>query len=275
MNAEPSRSNLESAAAAGGPADTAESGLPGARTPARATPARRLWLATLGAGLVSGLIAWVGGEAIYPAFHVQDEIVYPANYKTLGGYQKQGVDSNIRGAAQRVVERKKAAASFGLLGLVLAAGLGLSGGWASGSPRRAALAAAGGGLVGVLAGAGLSWAVVTVFFRYVDPESGFTVLSLTHAAIFIGIGAAAGLGLGLGLGDGPSTVRALFGGLAGGSIGTIALETVNALAFPMMPALEPIATERIARLVMYLCVAIATGLIAGLIAPGRARIPTK
>ena len=76
------------------------------------------------------------GEAIYPAFHVKDEVVYPANYKTLSGYQKQGVDSNIQGAARRVVERKKAAASFGLLGLVLAAGLGLIGGWAAGSRWR-------------------------------------------------------------------------------------------------------------------------------------------
>jgi hypothetical protein len=234
-----------------------------------------LWLLTLGAGLVCGLISWAGGEAIYPTFHIKDEVIYPENYKTLSGYQKQGVDSKIQGVAQRVVERKKSAASFGLLGLVLAAGLGLIGGWAAGSPRGAGLGAVGGGLAGALAGAGLSWAAVPLFFRYLEPESGFLILFLTHAAIFIGIGGATGLGLGLGLGDGPSTVTALLGGLLGGFIGTAVLETVNSLEFPLMRTFEPIASERIPRLVMYLCVAAAIAGLAGLAAGRRARVPVK
>jgi hypothetical protein len=269
MNAEPSRSTSEPAAATGAPADAADPSLLVTTIPARAP----LWVLALGAGLVSGLICWAGGEAIYPAFHFKDEVIYPANYKTLSGYRKEGVDAMIQSQAQRIVERKKAAASFGLLGLVLAAGLGLIGGGAAGSPRRAGLGAVGGGLAGALAGAGLSWAAVPLFFRYLEPESGFTILFLTHAAIFIGIGGASGLGLGLGLGDGRSLVTGLLGGLLGGFLGTVTLETVDSLAFPLMRTFEPIASERIPRAVMYLCLAAVTALVAGLAAGKRADFP--
>jgi hypothetical protein len=183
------------------------------------------------------------------------------------------VDGKIQGEARRVVERKKTAASFGLLGLVLAAALGLIGGWVAGSPRKAGLGAVGGGLAGAVAGAGLSWAAVPLFFRYLDPEWGFTTLFLMHSAIFIGIGAVSGLGLGLGLGDGRSLVTALLGGVLGSFLGTVSLEATNSLAFPLMRTFEPIATEWIPRLVMYLCVAGATALVAGLVAGRGARVP--
>jgi hypothetical protein len=229
-----------------------------------------LWLLTLAAGLVSGLISWAGAEAAAGLFRPENELVYPANYKQLSGYQRQAAKSMIEGEALRAAERKKAAASFGLLGLVMGSGLALIGGWVAGSLRTAARAGIGGGLTGAAAGAGLSWAAIPLFFRFQDPEMGLTVLFMTHAAIFIGVGGAAGLALGLSLGDRPSLVRALFGGLAGGFLGTIALETVNSLAFPLMRTLEPIAPERIARLSMYVCVAACTGLFAGLAAGRRA-----
>jgi hypothetical protein len=227
-----------------------------------------LWLLTLGAGLVSGLVSWAGSEPMVTMFPIQDEVIYPANYQKIGGYQKQAVNAEILGAAQRVVARKQAAASFGLLGLVLAAGLGLIGGLAAGSPRTAVLVALGGGLMGAAAGGGLSWAVVPIFSRYQTPDSGLRVLFLTHAAIFTGVGALSGLALGLGLGDRLAMGRALFGGLLGSFLGTIALEVVNSLAFPLMPTLEPIAPEPTPRLVTYLCVAVFTALLTGWAAGG-------
>ena len=118
-----------------------------------------------------------------------------------GWLSEEAVDAEVQGAALRAVNRKKAAASFGLLGMVLAVGLGLIGGLAAGSPRRAILGALGGGLAGAVAGAGLSWVVVPIFFRFQTPDAGLLVLFLSHAAIFTGIGAMAGLALGLGLGD--------------------------------------------------------------------------
>ena len=233
MNADESQPIPESAhaaSAAAGPADSlhSETTLGGV---ARWLP---LWLLTLGVGLVSGLISWAGGEPMSTMFRIQDEAVYPANFQNMGSYEKQAVNAEIQGAAERVVERKKAVASFGLLGMALAVGLGLIGGLAAGSPRRAILGALGGGLAGAVAGAGLSWVVVPIFFRFQTPASGLLVLFLTHAAIFTGIGAMAGLALGLGLGDRSAMGRALFGGMLGGFLGTIALEIVNSLAFPLM-----------------------------------------
>ena len=166
---------------------------PVATNPARATPWLPLWLLTLGAGLVSGLISWAGGEAIYPAFRPENETIYPANYKSLSGYQKEAVDSRIGGVAERIVQQKKAAASFGLLGLVLAVGLALIGGWAAGSSRAALVGIVAGGPVGAAAGAVPSWAVVPLFFRFQTADSGLLVLFLTHAVIFAGVGAASGL----------------------------------------------------------------------------------
>src|SRR5947207_508632 len=87
--------------------------------PAPVGASRRLplWLLTVGAGLVAGLISWAGGEATLDRFKLADEIVYPPNYKQISGYQKMAVQAEISVAAQAVVERKKAAVSFGFLGL--------------------------------------------------------------------------------------------------------------------------------------------------------------
>jgi hypothetical protein len=223
-----------------------------------------LWLMTLGAGLAAGLIGWAHGEMAFSRFRPESEVIYPPGFEKISGYQRQAVVSEIMGQATQVAERKKAAASFGLLGLLLGAGLGLLGGWADGSARRAGLGAVVGGLAGALSGAGLSWAAVPLIFRYQDPESGLMILAMTHAAIFIAIGGTAGLGLGLGLGDGSSIARALMGGLLGGFMGTVALEAVVSLAFPLMRTFEPIASEQTPRLLLYLCVAVPIALLAGL-----------
>ncbi len=188
------------------PSQPVESGVPSLSVTEGARPGFRLpfWLLTLGVGLGAGLISWAGGEAMFNIFRIEDEVIYPANYKQISGYQKQAVTSQIRGEARIVVERKKAAVTFGLLGLVLGVSLGLTGGLASGSARTAVLGAVVGGLAGTAAGGGLSLAFVPLFFRYQNPESGLIVLFLTHAGIFVGIGAASGLALGLGLGDRPA-----------------------------------------------------------------------
>ena len=151
----------------------------------------------------------------------------------MGGYQKQAAMSEVEGEASRAAERKKAAASFGLLGLVLGVGLGLIGGWvgrlAAGRPRGAV----GGGLAGAAAGAGLSWAAVPLFFRYQDPESGLDgpghdACGDLHRDRWRHRGWASAWAWA----TRSSIGRALFGGLLGGFLGTIALETVNLPGVP-------------------------------------------
>jgi hypothetical protein len=263
MNAEPSPATPDAAA------DTEFTSHPGDKPVPAAGPARvahriPLWLLTLGVGLASGLIGWVGGEAAFTRIKREDYIVKPADFDKIGGYQKQALVAMVNGEARLASERRKAAVSFGLLGLVLGAGLGLVGGWAAGSSRSMTIGVVLGGLIGAAAGAAFSWVVVPLYFRYEDPELGMTILSVAHAVIFTGVGAAAGLALGLGLGDRPATVRALLGGLLGGFLGTMALAAVYSVAFPLMRTFEPIAPEPIPRLVMYLCVATGIGLMAGL-----------
>ena len=223
-----------------------------------------LWLLTLGAGLVSGLISWVCGELMFNLFRMEDSIVYPENYKQISGYQKQNVTAKIQGDATRIVERKKSTASFGLLGLSLGVSLALAGGLASRCLRTALSGAILGGLSGAVAGAGLAYAAVPLFYRYFDHEQGLLILFFTHAAIFTGLGAAAGLGLGLGLENRSTISAAVFGGMIGALIGTVAFETTLSLAFPLMRTFEPISTERLPRMLLYLCVALCTGLLSGM-----------
>ena len=233
-----------------------------------------LWLLTLAAGLVAGVISWAGGEATYDWFRLSDAIVYPPDYDQISGYHKMAVQAELEGKARIVVERRKGVAAFGLLGLVLGISLGLTGGLARGGSRPALTGAIGGGVAGAAAGGGLSFALVPLFFRYEDPEGGgLLVLFLTHAGIFAGIGAASGLALGLGLNDRPALSRALFGGLLGALIGTVAYETALATAFPLLRTYEPLSTEWVPRLLAHLLVAACAALLAGLAAGRPARKP--
>ncbi len=185
----------------------------------------------------------------------------------MGGYQKDAVRSMAVGKAEQVLERKKTAADYGLLGLVLSLSLGVIGGLAVGSPRTVFMGAVMGGAIGAAAGAGLSWILVPVFFQYQDPESdGLLALFMTHAGIFCGVGAAAGLALGFGLNDRRALGRALFGGLLGALVATFLFETASSLAFPLLPAHQPVPGEPLPRLLVQLCVAIFASLAAGVAA---------
>jgi hypothetical protein len=233
-----------------------------------------LWLLTVAAGLVAGVISWAGGEATFNWFPLDKAMVYPPDYNKISGYHKMAVQAEVEGKARVVVERRKAVAAFGLLGLVLGLSLGLTGGLARGGSRPALAGAVIGGVAGAAAGGGLSFALVPLFFRSEDPEGGgLVVLFLTHAGIFTGIGAAAGLALGVGLDDRPALGRALLGGLFGALVGTVAYEAALAAAFPLLRTYEPLSTERVPRLLAHLLVAACTALLAGLAAGRPARRP--
>ena len=222
-----------------------------------------LWLLTAAAGLIAGLLAGLGGEAIGHAIPLSVE--YPPDYAKMGGYQKDAARAMAVGEAEKVVERKKTAGAYGLLGLVLGLSLGLIGGLAVGSPRSGFMGAAIGAAIGAAAGAGISWVVVPLFFQYQDAELGGLVgLFITHAGIFAGVGAAAGLALGIGLDDRPALGRALLGGILGALVATFVLETASSLLFPLMRTYQPVPAEQLPRLLAHLCVAICTSLAAGL-----------
>src|SRR5579871_53379 len=74
-----------------------------------------LWLLTLAAGLVAGVISWAGGEATFDWFKLGDAMVYPPNYNQISGYQRMAVQAEVEGKARLVVERRKTVAALGLL----------------------------------------------------------------------------------------------------------------------------------------------------------------
>jgi hypothetical protein len=182
----------------------------------------------------------------------------------MGGYQKDAVRTQAITKASAIRETRKAALIYGTLGVLLGISLGLVGGLAAGSARSALKAAALGAIAGAVLPAALSYALVPLFYRYLDPESGaLLVLFLTHAGIFSAIGIAAGLALGSGLGRRQAIVQAVLGGLLGALVGTLAFETINSLAFPLVRTFEPMSDERVPRLLVHLCVAFFAAFCAG------------
>jgi len=230
-----------------------------------------LALITLGAGIIAGVLSGLGGEATSRAIPMRIE--YPPNFASVSGYQRDAVLAMLAGDAMRVAVRERAAAAYGLLGVLLGVGLGLTGGWTSGSVRSGLIGALVGGVAGGVAGAALSAVFVPIFFRFQDPETdaatlGLLLLFFTHAAIFAGIGAASGLALGWGLGDRGTIGQALIGGLLGAVIGTFAFEVINSLLYPMVRTYEPVPMEPTPRVLLHLCVAVGTAVLAGWAAGG-------
>jgi len=231
---------------------------------------RPLWLPTAIAGLLAGVLAGVIGEAANDVIPLN--VTLPSGYESMGTYQKAAARTEAIGKASEITEKRKAALVYGTLGILMGISLGLVGGLAAGSARSAVKAAAIGAAAGAVFPALLSYALVPMFYRYLDPESGgLLVLFLTHAGIFAAVGVAAGLALGLGLGRRQAIVQAVFGGLLGALVGTIAFETINSLAFPLVRTFEPMPGERVPRLLVHLCVAFCAALCAGLAVRVRTR----
>jgi hypothetical protein len=221
-----------------------------------------LWVWALAAGLVAGLGAGLGGEAVYDLF--QPVIVYPANWNQLGPFDRPDVLSNLLRKEAPGVGIKNASAAYGMLGLLLGGALGLVAGLARRSAGSALIASLVGVLAGAATGVGMSVALIPVFFRLVDPESGMLLGLLIHAGIWAPIGAAAGLAFGVGLGGRKWIALAMVGGLAGAALGTMAFEVINALAFPDARLDNPIPSDRKSRILGAFCVTILTAMGAAL-----------
>ncbi len=220
------------------------------------------WVLTLLVGLAVGSLSGVGSEYTYNAFALDPH--YPANYGSTTGYDRAAMRADVERIAKQVLEMKKAAAAYGLLGLLLGVALGALGGFASGSIRWGLAGALVGAISGTAAGAGFAAALVPVYFRLMDPGSGLILLFMIYAAIFAGDGVAGGLALGWGLGDRMMIVRCLIGGVFGSFVGTFAFEAINSLAFPLSGSFDPVPAEWLPRLIVHICVATGIAACAGL-----------
>jgi hypothetical protein len=220
-----------------------------------------LWLWVLAASLIAGLVAWLGGEATYRTFRAVH--VRPPNWNDMGPYEQRAYLGDEELAQIPPAESKNAALAYGLLGAALAGALGLAAGLSRGSVTAGATAAVLGVVVGAAAGAAMAPVMIPIFYRHHTHEPGPTLMLLpllVRAGIWVPIGVAAGLALGLALGDHKRIPSALIGGLLGATIGTIAFEATNAVAFPLERVVAPVPLEKLQRLLTHFCVAIFTGL---------------
>jgi hypothetical protein len=191
------------------------------------TGSLRLWFWTLGAGVVAGLAAWLGGEACVTAFR-----------PPLHAVRSKTVVLNVADRREAAVaDAKNAGLAFALLGGVFGAAMGAAGGLARRCARSAAGAAILGLVLGVSAAALLSLAVLPRYnaykARYPDAASSDLFLPLlVHAAVWSAIGAAGGVALASGLGVRRLLPALAAGGLLGAALGAVGYEITGALLFP-------------------------------------------
>jgi hypothetical protein len=223
--------------------------------------APRLWPYALAAGLIAGTLSWLAGEAVHGQFKLQR--VVPANWKDLNPYQKADHYSREERLKEPLVVAKNTALTYGILGALLGGALGLAGGLARGSTRDGLWAGAIGLIATGAVAAGACALAAPEFRRYVDlnPDAGVMPPMLTHAVIFALAGATAGLAFGWGLRGRLTMLRSFVGGLIGALIGTVIFEVIIAMAYPLMRRLEPVPSEWFPRLLVHLCVALATAAI--------------
>ena len=211
------------------------------------------WTVTLVAGVVAGLVAWLGGEAclnrIKPPRHAVNS---------------KGLVLNITDRREvAIADAKNAGLAFAFLGASLGMGLGIAGGVARRSVRAAAAAALLGLIVGAAGGAGMSLALLPPYNDYKalhpDEAARDVILPLlVHAGIWSAVGAFGGLAYGLGLGVRRWLPRIVLGGLAGAALGTITYELIGAVAFPAAQTTQFVSATWTTRLFARLAVTVLT-----------------
>ena len=206
---------------------------------------RRLWGWALAAGVVAGILTWVGGEVAWGGGNSARSpriIAFPsaADHARV-----------VRGLV------RSNSVSFIQEGAILGCILGLAGGLTRRSARAGLLAA----LVGVGFGAAVAAAaahlLLSHYFESLDPGSDSLMTPmLTHGGIWGAVGAAAGLAFGLGAGGRRRWARCVLGGLLGGVAATIVYDIVGAMAFPLDKTSQPISATVVTRLLAQLSVAV-------------------
>src|SRR5690348_9064901 len=87
---------------------------PAAPPPPRREPGAHTWLWATVAALLAGALAWACQEQVYG--HFQPQYKLPANFATLGPYEKPTVLAQLIAKATPASESKNTALAYGLLG---------------------------------------------------------------------------------------------------------------------------------------------------------------
>jgi hypothetical protein len=214
---------------------------------------------SMAAAVVAGLLAWQAGERTYPYF-VPVLTRIPGAEK-MNPYERQGLMNAQLKEKLAIAESQNAALMYGLLAALVAAALGLAGGFARWSLLAGLAAAVLGGAIAAAASAGMSLMLAQrVFYPYMEPDSSLILPFLVHLGMWAPAGLAGGAALGFGVGGWRVVPKAMLGGLIGAIAGTLAFEIFNAAYFALVRVESPIPALRTTRLAADLCVALGTAL---------------
>jgi hypothetical protein len=223
----------------------------GGTTPSKSVSRVTLLGASLGAAILSGLVAWGVSEVTHQAF--RPEVVVQESM--LGPLAVPVPES------ERRTETANATVVYGGLGALLGLTMGAAGGLVRGSKARAVRSAAAGLVVGAVATGALALAIVPRHLDYLDSldpaDTNLVMPMLFHGAVWLGIGLAGGLALGMSQGGRGPAINGVIGGLVGGAIGAGVYEVVAAMAIPGANSAVPLSADRMVRLTALLAVATA------------------
>lgn len=233
-----SRSNVEPAARAGD-VPIVES-----------RPARR-WAWTLSAGVVAGLIAWLGGELCLDLFKAPRHPAESRGHTLMVVLPRE----------QELADVRNAGLAFAWLGAALGASLGAAGGIIGRSGRAAATAAGIGLAAGAIACAGLSATILPRYdaYKHRDPDAASRDLMapiVVLGGIWSAAGAAGGLAYGLGLGARRGISSLVLAGLGGALLGAAIYLLIGAFVLPMDETTRFVAARWPSRLLARLVVTI-------------------
>ena len=209
----------------------------------------RLLVFAFVAALLAGVASLIAGEAI------------------MSSYQSDLNPSIQNNPSPESVRRWKDARLYSatLTFATMGGSLGLLMGLAGGFVRRSASASAGSGILGLMfgtiVGAATGFALVSLFYKRYDPQSGDLLLPLlVHGTIWSAVGAVGGLVFGLGIGGQGRWKRTLVGGFVGAAAATVVYEIGGALSFPSSKTDLPLSASFAARAMAQLLVAILSSL---------------
>jgi hypothetical protein len=210
-----------------------------------AKPDRRLWNWALAAGILAGLLTWVGGEMAWAggrSARAPKIIAFP----TAEDHARV-----VRGLVSNT------AVSFIQQGAILGGVLGLAGGLARRKALAGLIAALAGSGLGAIAGGAAAYCLLPIYFNNVDPQSNdLTYPLLTHGGIWAAAGTAAGFAFGLGAGGKGRWVRCAVGGLLGGVFSAMIYDLIGAIVFPLDKTSQPVSPTVVTRLFAQFAVAL-------------------
>ena len=219
-------------------------------------PQSQVWLIALSAGVVAGLIAWIGGEFAHNAFKPQ---LFKVEVIAIGTTSQPSRESLI------AADIKNATLTFAILGCVTGLAMGLAGGMAGRSPGRGVLVGLAAQAAGSIVGALACLALLPLSFRGLVPDvNDLMTPILIHGGIWMGIGAVGGWAFAVGIRSGLHVLNAVGAGCIGGFLASVFYHLLSGGLFPQVNSTEPVADSAVVRLLAMILVTV-------LVAVGAAR----